>query len=326
MSPPSMLLVACLTGSCAAAGVTLPMLNHAATPLGRTYARALVMMTGSEGADDVPLTPVEDRGVATSAAGDGTSARNGARLYDPLAQVEAAATSGASDVAQIHAEADATFAALDANGDGAISLQELQAHLGAIGYSDAAAGRLFALLDDNADGELSRDELRAAFVRLSEDPAALRAQLDLARVHAEADELFAALDRNGDGEVSAGELRAHVAAAGYAPAAAERFFAVLDANNDGAVSRDELREAFARYADPALRLALGLGATDADAIFSAVDADGDGAIVLPAASPESNRIVTRCARPDAVRTQAYVRGKRPRKYDSVTLASPTFLD
>lgn len=55
-------------------------------------------------------------------------------------------------------------------------------------------------------------------------------------------------------------------------------FSLLDVNADGAISQEELRTAFVRYEDPALRLALGLGTSEADAIFDQIDANGDGQI------------------------------------------------
>ena len=44
------------------------------------------------------------------------------------------------------------------------------------------------------------------------------------------------------------------------------------------ISCEELRESFVKYDDPALRAALGLGETEADEIFNAIDANGDGEI------------------------------------------------
>jgi hypothetical protein len=42
----------------------------------------------------------------------------------------------------------------------------------------------------------------------------------------------------------------------------------------------QLRQSFVKYDDPALRLALGLGAPDADDIFDAIDENGDGEITI----------------------------------------------
>ena len=44
-------------------------------------------------------------------------------------------------------EADAIFDLIDLNGDGAIDLRELSAHLSGQGYARAAVQSLFALLD-----------------------------------------------------------------------------------------------------------------------------------------------------------------------------------
>lgn len=201
--------------------------------------------------------------------------------FPTLFMAESAATIelSASDVAQIHVESDAMFDAIDTNTDGVISVVELRTHLSSIGYAEEAADKLFELIDANENGECSREELRNAYVEYSQDPSLqvlLSTRVDVSRIHAEADAFFDAVDTNGDGAVSPQEMRKHVSSIGYEPAAAERFFALLDADKSGEVSRDEVREAFLRYADPALRLALGLGTSEADSIFVAIDANGDG--------------------------------------------------
>ena len=116
------------------------------------------------------------------------------------------------DAAQVAAEADEVFDAIDANGDGAISLEELRSHLAGSGYSPAAVQAMFDGLDTNGDGSVSRDELRAGFQRSSS--ATLRLALGLPSKVAPsgaagdddargdlADELFDTIDSNGDGEI-----------------------------------------------------------------------------------------------------------------------------
>jgi len=183
--------------------------------------------------------------------------------------------------ADAHLEADRTFDAIDTNKDGVISAEELQTHLGSIGYAAASADKMFELLDANADGSISRNELRNAFKCYDDVPSmqeVLRRELDLARIHAEADAFFGAVDANGDGVVTAAELRQKLSAVGYESADSDKCFELLGANRDGEVSRDELRRAFVRYEDPTLRLALSLGDSEADAIFARIDSNGDGEI------------------------------------------------
>ena len=115
------------------------------------------------------------------------------------------------DAAQVAAEADEVFDAIDANSDGAISLEELRSHIAGSGYSPAAVQAMFDGLDTNGDGSVSRDELRAGFQRSSS--ATLRLALGLPSKVAPsgaaaddargdlADELFDTIDSNGDGEI-----------------------------------------------------------------------------------------------------------------------------
>ena len=92
------------------------------------------------------------------------------------------------------------------------------------------------------------------------------------------DDFFTRIDENGDGEISFEELSAHLAQLGFQPGAIEHIFDLLDVNRDGCIERSELQQSFVRFDDPAMRLAMGLGATDADDIFDAIDANSDGEI------------------------------------------------
>ena len=129
----------------------------------------------------------------------------------------------AADADAVAAEADAIFGAIDTNGDGSVSLDELSEHLFAEA-GNPAAQRIFAAIDADADGEISSAELRNAFSRSAS--ASIRMALGLASGSprarpatpqptdrsALADELFEALDADADGRISYNELRARAAA------------------------------------------------------------------------------------------------------------------
>lgn len=175
-------------------------------------------------------------------------------LYDPLE-----AASQASRIEQIHAEADAFFDKLDADGSNTVDVNELRAHLTSTGYKLSAVDAIFPLLDADASGEVDRDELRAAFVKF-DDPS-MRLALGLGT--SEADSAFERLDVNRDGAVSQDELTAYLTSNGYPnpEATAQTIFQTLDVNGDGSVSREELRQGYVKYS--ALRQALGLPANAA---------------------------------------------------------------
>lgn len=60
-------------------------------------------------------------------------------------------------------EADAAFAALDDDGGGTISKEELEGHLIATGHDVADIDTLFKLMDTDGDGEISKDEFKAGY-------------------------------------------------------------------------------------------------------------------------------------------------------------------
>lgn len=103
-------------------------------------------------------------------------------------------------------------------------------------------------------------------------------ELDIQRIQTEADRFFDSIDTNGDGVVSVPEMRSHLESTGYAEGAVDKVFALLDLDANGELDREEMRASFVKYDDPALRLALGLGTSEADQVFDAVDTNGDGAI------------------------------------------------
>lgn len=98
-----------------------------------------------------------------------------------------------------------SFAQMDVNGDGMVTLEEMQSR----------AGDRFAESDTNGDGLLSVDELTAA------------AERERSRM---IDRLMERKDANGDGMLSLEEM---------APPNGERMFANADADGDGAISLEE---------------------------------------------------------------------------------------
>jgi Ca2+-binding EF-hand superfamily protein len=90
--------------------------------------------------------------------------------------------------------ADALISALDTDGDGAISSDELSSGLTSAG-SSADSNEIFSALDKNKDGTVSQDELTASLTPPPPPPP----QID-------SDELFSQLDADGDGSVTATEL------------------------------------------------------------------------------------------------------------------------
>lgn len=130
--------------------------------------------------------------------------------------------------------ADALISALDTDGDGAISSDELSSGLTSAG-STADSNEIFSALDKNKDGTVSQDELTASLTPPPPPP------------HINSDELFSQLDADGDGSVTATELSSAVQTSnGTSSTSTDTSAAllkVLDSDSSGGVSSDELKAA-----------------------------------------------------------------------------------
>merc|ERR1719453_900637 len=143
----------------------------------------------------------------------------------------------------VKSDAEAIFAIIDVNGDGAISRGELLKHLTNAGYTETAVNNIFDKLDTNQDGVLSKEELTEGLLKYSPLRSApglgnYNAQF-IEEIHADADALYAALDVDNDGKITKEELREHLKAfSGYTFKAISKLFSVLDVDKSGGVDRD----------------------------------------------------------------------------------------
>ncbi|WP_415757470.1 XopAW family type III secretion system calcium-binding effector [Pseudomonas sp. LT1P18] len=130
--------------------------------------------------------------------------------------------------------ADALISALDADGDGAISSDELSNGLANAG-SSADSTEIFSALDKNEDGSVSQDELTASLAPPPPPPQPVSSE-----------ELFSQLDTDSDGSVSASELTSALQTSSTSSTSTDTSAAllkVLDSDSSGGVSSDELNAA-----------------------------------------------------------------------------------
>ncbi|MHC8288187.1 XopAW family type III secretion system calcium-binding effector [Pseudomonas sp. XS1P51] len=130
--------------------------------------------------------------------------------------------------------ADALISALDADGDGAISSDELSNGLTSAG-SSADSTEIFSALDKNEDGTVSKDELAASLAPPPPPPQQVSSE-----------ELFSQLDADSDGSVTATELSSALQADSTSSTSTDTSAAllkVLDSDSSGGVSSDELKSA-----------------------------------------------------------------------------------
>ena len=151
---------------------------------------------------------------------------------------------------------DVIFGAIDINGDGSISSDELRHHLLKCGYTESAMSMIFNVLDADGNGDVSREEFQRAcaqrrdaglppfrfFISRPEDLTGTRPPPIAPANEAE---IFSAIDVNGDGSISSDELRQHLLACGYMEEAVAPIFGVFDVDASGDISRAEFERACA---------------------------------------------------------------------------------
>lgn len=148
------------------------------------------------------------------------------------------------------ADALTMLAVMDLDGNGGVSPAEFGDYLAQYSYTEKASQKIFSALDANGDGEISLEEL----TRLASFASAAPAPELVEQVNAEADAMFDAIDINQDGSISSAELGGHLMDIGYTAIASDAVLRSLDSNKDGVLSRIELRTGFLKYS--ALRQAV----------------------------------------------------------------------
>jgi len=122
------------------------------------------------------------------------------------------------------------FSELDADGNGVVTKEEMQAR----------AQTRFDAADTNGDGKLSVDEMVAAAEARAEDAMKKRAEQMSERMAKRTERLIENKDTDGDGMLTMAELE-------DTKSRGDRFFDRLDADGDGVVSQEEFDAAKARW-------------------------------------------------------------------------------
>jgi Ca2+-binding EF-hand superfamily protein len=156
------------------------------------------------------------------------------------------------------------IAAMDADGDGAVSRDEAKSHAWLAGKFDT--------IDANKDGRLDKDELVA------------QREAHHADVKARGEERWKASDTDGDGSLSLAEAKASSSWVG------DRFDK-LDTNADGQLTREEMHAARKHGHEQAR--------ADRVERFKAADANGDGGIDLAEAQTGLPKLAEKFSAVDA---------------------------
>lgn len=130
----------------------------------------------------------------------------------------------------------ASFATLDADKDGKVTVAEITA---------AHEARIVAL-DSNGDGYVSPDELVGMMLqhRPADAPTPPDADRMMAKMTGKAGQILGSMDANKDGKTSVEEMKL-----AHDPAQTERMVARFDTDGDGAISQAEFDAAKARMAE-----------------------------------------------------------------------------
>lgn len=142
-----------------------------------------------------------------------------------LLQAQESGSGGASDVID---EADT-------NGDGTVSLAELAASLGT---DEASVTNAFAKVDADADGQINADEMEAGLKSIGGPHGRHGPPPSASDV---ATNVLASADANGGGSLSLGEIAAALGQDDQT--SLSDAFAALDTNGDGGLGADELTSA-----------------------------------------------------------------------------------
>ena len=171
------------------------------------------------------------------------------------------------------------FKMIDANGDGAISRNELRSGLR---LDDTALDVVFAIGDIDQDGEISMSE----FIRLM-SPSAASGMNSLRNSFKDISEViraFKKFDADNDGALSQQELMNGINGFGLQLSQQEcsGIFGMADVNQDGEINYVEFVSAlFPAASDGLAKFRSRLGAiTDVKVAFKRFDADGDGSISI----------------------------------------------
>lgn len=212
----------------------------------RKGAKTLLSASGPESSRGSPTLTKEDEEkgyLAAVAAGDFGPATRPTFLTEEATEKEDPA-----------AVAMTMFAMMDLDGNGVVSEAEFRRYLARFKYTEAASTRIFKALDADGDGEISVGEISelATFVDENSNTALgtgarFSDALLIEARRSKADKIFDIVDENGDGEISSAELRAYLMADGYTEIASDAVLHSLDSNDDGKLSRTELSDGFEKY-------------------------------------------------------------------------------
>jgi Ca2+-binding EF-hand superfamily protein len=175
-------------------------------------------------------------------------------------------------------EVDSIFDAIDSNGDGVITLEELRSHLvDQMGYTEEYTTYLFASIDTDSNGTISRDEMKFAFYNF--EALSMYMTFGMGGADITNRKAFKELAlKNGFDDADRDKLLLNDLA--------DLIFDMIDTDSSGEISTDELKTHFAKVTARLSKVASGEedDATEAQAqdyvntMFATLDIDKDGGI------------------------------------------------
>ena len=156
-------------------------------------------------------------------------------LYALLQGMSSAMQSGTAQLSQ------SLFQAIDANGDGSITKDEMEQAVTKAGGTAQSADALFAKLDPNNTGSITAQQLAQNMPQAAHHHhhhggggGKMAQQLEQS--------LFSAMDTNDDGSVTQTELEQSVTQAGGTTQSADSLYAMLDPDKTGSFTSSALNE------------------------------------------------------------------------------------
>lgn len=210
-----------------------------ASQASQMLAKMLSRLNDSGGDDDTSTSSTTSASCQTSDQAKTAGLKDSSKLSSQIIGLMVMMQAGGQPPSQGSDPVSQAFAAIDADGSGSISQDEMETYVQGIGGTEEQADTLFASLGGGEESGISQDAFAQA-AEAGRPPRGPHGPPPSGGAHGGggAEQVFDALDTNQDGTVSADEL-AVMFANNTNGSNGSDVFSSADGNGDGSVTKDE---------------------------------------------------------------------------------------